>query len=250
MNNIKRAYVYVDGFNLFYACLKGSPYKWLDLNKLISFYFPKYKIEKIKYFTAIVNARKNDLNKPARQLAYLRALKTLDNLEVILGTFLENEIKVFVPDKNKKNIRQIAGVELNNNKIKLPLMGNNYFFIKKTEEKGSDVNIASHLIIDAYENKFDVAIVISNDSDLADAIKILNHKNNKSIRLLNPYQKTNLKLLDSVFGNVKKIRESVLKISQFPEILEDNNGYFYKPKDWNNSIKNPPFVKNKDHQKN
>lgn len=102
MNNIKRAYVYVDDFNLFYACLKGSPYKWLDLNKLISFYFPKYKIEKIKYFTAIVNARKNDLNKPARQLAYLRALKTLDNLEVILGTFLENEIKVFVPDKNKK----------------------------------------------------------------------------------------------------------------------------------------------------
>lgn len=195
MHNTRKAYIYIDGFNLFYACLKSTNYKWLDLNKLMSFYFPKYKIEKIKYFTAIVNARKNDLNKPARQMTYLRALKTLSNLEIIFGTFLESEVKIFVPDKNKKKIRQVAGVELNKNRTLLPLSGNNYFFIKKTEEKGSDVNIASHLIIDAYEDKFDVAIVVSNDSDLADAIKMLDNKNNKTIRLLNPYKKTNLKLL-------------------------------------------------------
>lgn len=229
---MKKAYVYVDGFNLFYACLKKSNYKWLDLNKLLLFYFPKYKIEKIKYFTAIVNARKNDLNKPAKQTTYLRALKTLKNLDIILGTFLENEIKVFVPDRNKNKVRQNASVELDKNKTILPLLGNNYFFIKKTEEKGSDVNIASHLTMDFYENKFDVAIVVSNDSDLAETIKILNKKNNKSIRLLNPYQKTNLKLLDSVSGDVKKIRKSVLKISQFPCSLDDNRGSFYKPKDW------------------
>lgn len=232
MNIKKSAYVYVDGFNLFYACLKGSPFKWLDLNKLVSFYFPEYEIKKIKYFSAIVNARKNDLNKPIKQLAYLRALKTLDNLEIILGSFLESEIKIFVPDKDKKNNKQIARVSFKNNEIKLPLMGNNYFFVKKTEEKGSDVNIASNLIIDSYENSFDVAIIISNDSDLAEAIKTLRLKSNKLIRLLNPYKKTNLKLLDSVSGNVKKIRKSVLKISQFPEILNDGDSFVYKPKNW------------------
>jgi len=232
MRSKKKAYIYIDGFNLFYACLKKTNYKWLDLNKLMSFYFPKYKIEKIKYFTAVVNARKNDLNKPSRQMTYLRALKTLSNLEIIFGTFLESEVKVFVPNKNKENIRQMAGVELSKNRIMLPLLGNNYFFIRKTEEKGSDVNIASHLIIDTYEDKFDVAIVVSNDSDLADAIKILNNKNNKTIRLLNPYQKTNSKLLEAVAGNIKIIRKSALEASQFPEVLNDINGSFYRPKYW------------------
>jgi 6-hydroxy-3-succinoylpyridine 3-monooxygenase len=29
-----RTRVYVDGYNLYYGCLKGTPYKWLDLLKL------------------------------------------------------------------------------------------------------------------------------------------------------------------------------------------------------------------------
>jgi hypothetical protein len=68
------AYVYVDGFNLFYGSLKKTGYKWLDVNKLLGFYFPKYNIQKIKYFSAITKARKDDLDKPVRQLAYFRAL--------------------------------------------------------------------------------------------------------------------------------------------------------------------------------
>jgi hypothetical protein len=34
------------------------------------------------------------------------------------------------------------------------------------EEKGSDVNVAAHLLVDVLANGFDAAVVISNDSDL------------------------------------------------------------------------------------
>ena len=38
------------------------------------------------------------------------------------------------------------------------------------EEKGSDVNVAAHLLIDALDHNIDAAIVVSNDSDLKFAV--------------------------------------------------------------------------------
>jgi len=67
MPKIKRAYVYVDGFNLFYGALKSSKYKWLDLEKLCKFYYPKYDIVEIKYFTALIKERKDDKESPINQ---------------------------------------------------------------------------------------------------------------------------------------------------------------------------------------
>ena len=55
-----RIYVYVDGFNLYYGCLKGTSYKWLNIEKLSQFLFPKHSIKKIKYFTAPVKIRENE----------------------------------------------------------------------------------------------------------------------------------------------------------------------------------------------
>ena len=233
MNDHKlKAYVYVDGFNLFYGCLKKTNSKWLDINKLIGLYFPEYEIKKIKYFSAITKARKSDLNKPVRQLAYFRALKTLPNIEITLGTFLENDVLMFVPEKDKFNKRQEANVELNNIQEKLPLLGKNCLIVRKTEEKGSDVNLGTHLIMDAYEKNFDVAIVISNDSDLAEPIKIANKMPHIITRLLNPYRSTNIKLQEAVNGNIKIIRQTALQNSQFPEDMTDANGIFHKPDDW------------------
>jgi hypothetical protein len=74
------AYVYIDGFNLYYGALKGSPYKWLDLAALCHLMLPNDTIQSIKYFTAIVSARPYDLDLPVRQQMYLRALKTIGNL--------------------------------------------------------------------------------------------------------------------------------------------------------------------------
>ena len=64
---------YIDGFNLYYRALQGTPYKWLNLRKLAEALFPRDTIHKICYFTAPITPRPNDITQPQRQQAYLRA---------------------------------------------------------------------------------------------------------------------------------------------------------------------------------
>lgn len=53
-----RTYVYIDGFNLYYRALKGTPYKWSNLKALfIQPLNPQNKIQAIKYFTALVSGK-------------------------------------------------------------------------------------------------------------------------------------------------------------------------------------------------
>jgi hypothetical protein len=52
--------IYVDGFNLYSGALKGTPFRWLDLNKLCSLLLPRFTINRIKYFTARIRARHDD----------------------------------------------------------------------------------------------------------------------------------------------------------------------------------------------
>ncbi len=71
-----RTIVYVDGFNLYYGALKGSPWKWLDLFLLFKTILQSHHdIRAIKYFTARVSSTSGDPSKPRRQDVYLRALR-------------------------------------------------------------------------------------------------------------------------------------------------------------------------------
>src|SRR3712207_129837 len=79
--------VYVDGFNLYYGCLRGSPYKWLDLGALVGRLLPGDEIRRIRYFTARIAVR-DDPQSPVRQQMYLRALETIPNLSIHYGHFL------------------------------------------------------------------------------------------------------------------------------------------------------------------
>jgi hypothetical protein len=81
-----RANVYVDAFNLYYGCLRGTPYRWLDLAALCRRLLPNDEINRIRYFTALVSARSDDPQEPQRQLTYLRALRTIPNLSITPGT--------------------------------------------------------------------------------------------------------------------------------------------------------------------
>src|SRR5215204_882432 len=89
-----RTNVYIDGFNLFYGCLKGSPYKWLDIDALCRRLLPKDQINRIRYFTALVTARPGDPQQPVRQETYLRALETLSSVTVHLGEFYVNRVRM------------------------------------------------------------------------------------------------------------------------------------------------------------
>ena len=76
--------VYVDGFNLYYGCVRGTPYKWLDVAAFCARLLPKNQINRIRYFTALVTPRANDPQQRMRQEIYLRAIRTIPNLTIDL----------------------------------------------------------------------------------------------------------------------------------------------------------------------
>jgi len=206
------SYVYVDGFNLYYGAVKDTAYKWLDISKMVQLLLPKNKILKIKYFTAIVNARPQNPDQPLRQQIYLRALKTIPNLDIILGHFLSHP--VWMPLAN-------------------PIPGQKpYAEVIKTEEKGSDVNIATHLLYDGVKNEYGAAIVVSNDSDLVEPIKIVRNDLHKAVIVLNPSLVSPSQELARYANFVKPVRQGLLAASQFPDTLQDQYGSFSKPANW------------------
>ena len=207
-----KTYVYVDGFNLYYGAVKGRPHKWLNILKLCQLLLPKNQILKIKYFTAPVTARPGDPDQPNRQQIYLRALRTISDLEIVYGHFLEHEVSMplasSLPGKTK------------------------YVKVMKTEEKGSDVNIAAHLINDGYKGLYQVAILVTNDSDLVEPIKIVQNDLKLTAGVLNPRPVTPSQELRKFATFVKPIRKGVLAASQFPNTLIDRTGTFHKPAKW------------------
>ena len=214
--NLIPSFVYVDGFNFYYGAVKGTPYKWLDIFKMVQLLLPKNQVLKIKYFTAKVQSRPRDPDQPIRQQIYFRALRTIPNLEIILGHFLSHEIDMplvnFTPGQQR------------------------YAHVIKTEEKGSDVNLAVHMLHDAYQGFYSTAIVISNDSDLVEAIKIVRNELGKAVIILNPFVDPTKgrpsQELQKVATFVKPIRAGVLAASQFPDSINDRTGNFHKPTTW------------------
>jgi len=200
--------IYIDGFNLYYGCVKGTPYKWLDVAKMCRLLLPKDNIRRIKYFTAEVKPRPHDPDQPLRQRTFLRALQTIPNLEIVLGTFLSHEVTM----------------------PRSPI-GSGYVKVIKTEEKGSDVNIATHLLVDGFRNDYELAVIVSNDSDLLLPIRVVTEQFGKHVGLLNPQKNPSAALIPHVLF-VKNIRENVIKNSQFPLVLTDQAGRFSKPADW------------------
>ncbi|MFZ5809829.1 MAG: NYN domain-containing protein [Chloroflexota bacterium] len=200
--------IYIDGFNLYYGCVKDTPYKWLNLAQMCRLLLPCDQIERIKYFTALVTPRKSDPDKPIRQRLYLRALQTIPNLEIIYGSFLSNEVNMPLSPPGKGFARVI-----------------------KTEEKGSDVNLATHLLLDGFRNNYELAVVVSNDSDLLLPIRVVKEQFGKPVGLLNPQKHPSAVLVPYVLF-IKHIRKDVLRSSQFPEMLSDAHGNFRKPAAW------------------
>jgi len=203
--------VYIDGFNLYYGALRNTPYRWLNPEALCQLLLPKNAIGEIRYFTALVSARPSDPGQPVRQQLYLRALGTLPKVSIHLGHFLTHEVvmALSVPTGQPQK----------------------YVKVIKTEEKGSDVNLATHLLHDAHRGRFDIGVVVSNDSDLLEPIKIVRRELNKRVGILNPHPNPSRALLPHL-DFIKQIRAGVLGASQFPAALTDANGTFTKPAIW------------------
>jgi uncharacterized LabA/DUF88 family protein len=101
----------------------------------------------------------------------------------------------------------------------------------KAEEKGSDVNLASHLVNDGWKNAFDVAVVVSNDTDLVEPIRIVTQELKKPVGILFPVKKpaTSLK---NVATFMKTLRPNRLAAAQFPDPVIAASKTIAKPLGW------------------
>ncbi len=204
-----RVSVYIDGFNLYYGALKGTPYKWLNLARLCQALLPSDAIQEIKYFTARVSARPSKPTSAHDQGLYIRALRTIPNLTIQYGHFLTHTVPMYLSAVTPPQ----------------------RVWVERTEEKGSDVNLASHLVRDAFRKQFEVAVLISNDSDLAEPVRIVSQELRMPVGILNPHQHHS-KELQRYATFVKRIRQGHLLASQFPASLQDAKGSFSKPIAW------------------
>ena len=206
-----RTFLYVDGFNLYYGALKGTPWKWLDLPALFAKVLqPHHDILRVKYFTARVSSTLADLSKPQRQDVYLRALQHYrPEVEVYFGHFLSDRVRMPLahPVGNQRTAEVI-----------------------KIEEKGSDVNLAVHLLNDCWLNAYDCAVVVSNDSDLAEAMRLVRGRHPKLIGLMIPGSGRSSVRLRANSDFTRRIRESALRSSQLPDPIPGTN--IRKPAQW------------------
>jgi len=211
----KRAFFYIDGFNLYYG-LKTKGWKRfyrLDVERLcrrILSYHMNHELTGIKYFTARIMG---NIEKAKRQSTYLEAVETLDIVKTIDGVYHRHPITC---KKCKKNYFCSCG----------------YPYIK-SEEKRTDVNIASNLQCDGFSNQFNTAFLISADSDLVPAIeKFKMSFPTKRIIVYFPPGRSS-KDLQKHCHICRKIFRKTLEKSQFPDKLTNRHGYIIqRPLQW------------------
>jgi hypothetical protein len=225
--------VYVDGFNLYYGAAKNTRFKWVDLSALCIAVLPGIHIKRIRYFTALVNPTATDPDIRQRQEAYIRALETLPNLTVHYGHYLRSTVSM-----------RLASPEPG---------GPRFADVVKMEEKGSDVNIATYMLVDAFRNDCNQLVVITNDSDLAEPVRIINKELKIPVGIFNPQtadtaRRTSIRLQRKVkaapsitLRQVSKFNRDIssdgpnchMARSQFPDTVVDASGRtIAKPSTW------------------
>jgi hypothetical protein len=212
--------VYVDGFNLYYRALQNTQHKWLNLKALCETTLPRRcNVIAINYYTARVSSRRNP-DSPKDQNTYLEALKTLPNLHIHLGNFQ-------VTNKWMYLLQPIEFRPPSTTPYPIP----DFVRVVKTEEKGSDVNLGSHLVRDALTGLFEHAAVITNDTDLEEPMRIVVQEAKLPVTLLTP--------VSNPAGALKRLATEIrhvnpyLGVCQFPNPVIGQDGRpIVKPVDW------------------
>ncbi len=202
--------VYIDGFNLYYGALKGTSHKWLNLERYFTRLLPHDSVVAIKYFSAPVSGSAGE-----RQSIYLQALDTLPLVTVVLGKF-----------KRKTATCRVA---------KCVFDGDRRY--QTSEEKRTDVNIAVHLVDDAYQEKADKLVIVSGDSDLIPPIHLIRSRfPHKKIVVYVPARRSTrgaaVELRSAAHAN-RTLPENLLSRSQFSASVSDGvGGVLNKPSGW------------------
>ena len=205
---------YIDGLNLYYGAVRNRPaLKWLNPQAMLEGLLPGKAISRIRYFSTRVMDVPGNHEAMRRQAVYFRALRTIPSLTIYEGRMAVRTKRGVVLPKSLPP--QIATIEV-------------------FEEKRTDVNIASYLLMDGYEGQYDTAVVVSNDSDLATPIEMVVSRLGKTVITVNPYRPSqqSSELRRAASQTLPGINSSVLRASQFPDTLIDARGSFTRPRSW------------------
>jgi uncharacterized LabA/DUF88 family protein len=192
----KRVAVYIDGYNLYFGLKtkKYEKYKWLDLQKLAQcFLLENQDLICLKYFTSYIT-----YNNPSRkrQIVYIEALQEIGTMQLFLGEYKKQDI-ICAVCKEK---------------------------FHKYNEKMTDVNIATQMILDAATDKFDTAILVSGDTDLIPPVKAIINNFGKKVIVAFPPGRENKNLKKNANGSFI-IGEDRLRNSQLPATIKKKDGY-------------------------
>ena len=148
-----------------------------------------------------------------RQQTYLRAVSTLPGVEIHYGVFRSGVKRRPLPEP-------VPG---------LPT----YVVVRDSEEKGSDVNLATRLLVDGFHGEYEQAVVVSNDADFAGAMQYVRDGLGRRVTLVNPDARTSSPAdLAAAATYVKRLWRSHLRRSRFPDTLRDEVGVITKPRGW------------------
>jgi uncharacterized LabA/DUF88 family protein len=199
MNKSRRVISYIDGFNLYFGLKsKGwQKYYWLDPVALSSSLLkPGQVLRHCHYFTARIDRSGRSSQNAEQQKIWLDALDTLSRQTSHYGHYLQK----------RQTCRKCDASWID------------------YEEKMTDVNIASQLLSDAYEDKFDTALVISADSDLTMPIKIIRQRLlNKRIIVVFPPRRSSHKLRETA-NACFTIGAAKLRKSRLPDTITTDSG--------------------------
>gem|GEM_PF-665562 len=222
-----RTIAYIDGFNLYFGCLKQVPHcRWLDVESFVRTLCkeqdPQTNLLNIKYFTAPIKTglspRGHESSKA--QHAYIRALVAhCPIIQIIEG-------KYFI----------VSGSYYGDTK---PVDFRKKYKVLRPEEKQTDVNIALHMLSDATDGICDQQVLFSNDSDCAPILSTIRQRHpNMRFGVVPPFLKTKTdrhpsrELIDLSDWSRKPISESILLDCQLPERIPTRKKPILKPVHW------------------
>jgi len=205
-----RSIVYIDGFNFYYGAVRGTAWKWLDFEACLRRLRPADDVQRVYYFTALVDGPKSK-----RQQQYLRALAALPLVQVILGKFKLKEVTCRV--------------------TRCKYRGSRVF--QMPEEKRTDVNIALQVLDDAHQDRADRFVIISGDSDLVPVLEMVKAKWPEKQLIVyvpsrHPIRGAATELRNAADKH-KTFPLALLRVSQFPVCVPDGRGgMIEKPAEW------------------
>ena len=210
------AFVYIDGFAVYHMCFRHSAdrnhLKWLDFRALAAALLPDEDLALIRYYTARVGDSPEDPQRASRQDAYLRALASLPGLEICQGSFVKSkrEVRLVSPPAGV-DPRQTAWVR---------------------QEKRSDVTLATHLLTDAFDGQMSVALLMTNDSDFVEPVRIVRERFEVRVIVISPDDRVSKRLAKAA-SFARPLDYGLLDQCQLPEIIVDADGReIFRPPAW------------------